>query len=97
MQLSQTDSGSSYSIREWIPPPAGLAAAILIDSTVDGTLGGTGELFDPSIARKFSDVGIPVIVAGGVHPENVAEGMENQPSSFYKRERPSINSELQHH
>ncbi len=70
----QTDGSSNYSTREWTPPPAGLAVAILIDSAVDGTLGGTGELFDPSVARKYSDAGIPVIVAGGISPENVAEG-----------------------
>eukprot|EP01084_Bolivina_argentea_P263760 446546_1 len=74
---SSKKSGSSdYSTPEWTPPPAGLAAAILIDSAVDGTLGGTGELFDPSVARKYSDSGIPVIVAGGISPENVAQVLE---------------------
>ncbi len=74
--LKKTGS-SDYSTPEWTPPPAGLAAAILIDSAVDGTLGGTGELFDPSVARKYSDSGIPVIVAGGISPENVARGKED--------------------
>ncbi len=67
---------SDYSTLKWTPPPAGLAAAILIDSAVDGALGGTGELFDPSVAQKYSDSGIPVIVAGGISPENVAQGKE---------------------
>ncbi len=80
-QSLRTGGSGNYSTPEWTPPPAGLAVAILIDSAVDGTLGGTGELFDPYVARKYSDAGIPVIVAGGISPENVAEGKANHPLS----------------
>jgi phosphoribosylanthranilate isomerase len=39
-------------------------------------LGGTGRVHDWSISRRIcSDVGIPVFLAGGLRPENVAEAI----------------------
>jgi len=49
-------------------------AAILIDSHVAGQIGGTGQVAPWDILRSF-DPGIPLILAGGLTPENVAEAI----------------------
>lgn len=46
------------------------AAAILVDTYVDGVPGGTGVAFD--WARLPSDMPRPLILAGGLKPDNVA-------------------------
>ena len=46
------------------------AAGLLLDSFVDGATGGTGQAFD--WARVPHDLSKPVILAGGLTPENVA-------------------------
>ena len=54
--------------------------AWLLDSAVPGHLGGTGEKFDWSLAREATRLGRPVILAGGLTAENVAEAVrEVQP------------------
>jgi len=49
------------------------AAAVLLDTFVEGVAGGTGQKFDwgrvPRVAAK------PVILAGGLTPENVAQAV----------------------
>jgi phosphoribosylanthranilate isomerase len=47
---------------------------ILLDSSVDGSFGGTGRTFSWSLARRFVDAHpeLQVILAGGLNPENVA-------------------------
>ena len=47
-------------------------SAWLLDSDVPGQLGGTGEKFDWSLAQRATKLGRPVILAGGLTPENVA-------------------------
>lgn len=46
------------------------ASGILLDTYVEGVPGGTGEAFDWSLVPPAADK--PVILAGGLHPENVA-------------------------
>jgi phosphoribosylanthranilate isomerase len=46
--------------------------AFLLDSQVEGRLGGTGETFDWSLAAAAMKFGRPVFLAGGLTPENVA-------------------------
>ncbi len=46
------------------------AIALLLDSFVEGTQGGTGQKFDWS--RVPPDLNKPIILAGGLSPENVA-------------------------
>ena len=46
------------------------AAALLLDSHAAGQKGGTGKSFDWSIIEKPD--GLPLILAGGLKPENVA-------------------------
>jgi phosphoribosylanthranilate isomerase len=49
------------------------AAALLLDAYVADVHGGTGQRFD--WARVPRDVGKPLILAGGLTPENVAEAV----------------------
>ena len=46
------------------------AAGILVDSFVEGIAGGTGTTFD--WARIPADLGKPLVLSGGLSPENVA-------------------------
>lgn len=49
-------------------------AAVLVDSFVDGQLGGTGHRAPWDLLVGF-DPGVPLILAGGLTPENVAEAI----------------------
>lgn len=49
--------------------------AWLLDSFVSGWQGGTGQSFDWSVAREARDAGCPIILAGGLRPDNVAEAI----------------------
>ncbi len=58
---------------------AGSADAILLDTLANGKLGGTGAVHDwnhsAEIAKSLKAQGIPVILAGGLKPGNVAEAI----------------------
>ncbi|CAM9625132.1 unnamed protein product [Pylaiella littoralis] len=47
------------------------AAAILLDTSIKGVQGGTGLPFDHDVAKRVGEAGVPVIVAGGLNPNNV--------------------------
>jgi len=47
----------------------------LLDAAVPGAHGGTGAVCDWDIARKAVELGRPVILAGGLTPENVEEAV----------------------
>ena len=47
----------------------------LLDSQAKGRYGGTGKTFDWSLARQVAEQ-FPVIIAGGLTPENVAQAIE---------------------
>lgn len=49
-------------------------AAVLLDTYVPGLKGGTGRCFDWGLARQRS-INRPLIVAGGLNPENVKEAI----------------------
>jgi phosphoribosylanthranilate isomerase len=51
--------------------------AILLDTSIKGAKegGGTGVTFDWSIAECLQSMGLPVIIAGGLTPENVEEAV----------------------
>ncbi len=50
------------------------AQAILVDSHVPGAAGGTGKTFDWTAVPQ--DYPKPIILAGGLHPENVAAAIQ---------------------
>lgn len=51
--------------------------AILLDSMVDGKVGGTGRVHDwDKSAQIVESLNIPVILAGGLNPENVAQAIQ---------------------
>lgn len=49
--------------------------AFLLDAFVPGRAGGTGHTFNWEIARRAKELGPPIILAGGLTPENVAEAI----------------------
>ncbi|HEY0456572.1 MAG TPA: phosphoribosylanthranilate isomerase [Verrucomicrobiae bacterium] len=51
-------------------------AAWLLDSFVPGQFGGTGAQFNWDIAVQAKSYGRPIILAGGLTPENVAQAVE---------------------
>jgi len=50
--------------------------AVLLDTYRKGEKGGTGKTFDWRIARKAKEIGIPVVLSGGLGPENIREALE---------------------
>lgn len=52
-------------------PQYDAAAAFLLDAYVPGIMGGTGRQFPWRLALEARDLGKPVIVAGGLTPDNV--------------------------
>lgn len=50
------------------------AEAYLLDACVPGKLGGTGKTFNWEWAQEARKYG-PIILAGGLHPDNVAEAV----------------------
>ncbi|QLC50909.1 phosphoribosylanthranilate isomerase [Methanolobus zinderi] len=54
-----------------------LVDAILLDSGKAGRAGGTGTVHDWSVSKEIVDaVDVPVILAGGLKPENVRDAVE---------------------
>jgi phosphoribosylanthranilate isomerase len=50
-------------------------SAHLLDSYVPGQSGGTGSKFNWDLAIKAKDFGAPIILAGGLDPENVSDAV----------------------
>jgi len=61
---------------EQIKDYQGTVRAILLDTFVKGLPGGTGQTFDWELAVVAQKYDIPIILAGGLNPENVALAME---------------------
>ncbi len=53
----------------------GKVSAILLDTYVKGEPGGTGKIFDWRLAIKAKEFGLPLILAGGLNPENVLKAI----------------------
>ena len=56
----------------------GLVDGILLDSSAAGKVGGTGAVHDWSVSRAVVEaVDVPVILAGGLNPDNVREAVKS--------------------
>ena len=51
--------------------------AILLDTFVEGKAGGTGITFNWQLAREAKKTGKPVILSGGLSPENVRQAIKS--------------------
>lgn len=49
--------------------------AYLLDAYVPGSHGGTGATCDWALARRIVEAGRPIMLAGGLNPDNVAEAV----------------------
>ena len=67
------DAGSLDAIRALVERRR--PAAILVDACVPGQHGGTGQTLPWDVLDGF-DVGVPLILAGGLTPENVAAAVK---------------------
>ena len=54
-----------------IRPYVGRIRAVLFDTYSEGKRGGTGKTFDWDLAIKGKELGVPVILAGGLTPSNI--------------------------
>lgn len=63
------DSASLRQLRDYD------TSAWLLDAHVAGKHGGTGEVFNWNLAVEAKTMGRPIILAGGLTPENVAEAV----------------------
>ena len=53
----------------------GCVKAILLDTYKEDREGGTGETFDWDLAVQSKEFGIPIILSGGIGPENVKDAI----------------------
>jgi phosphoribosylanthranilate isomerase len=71
------DEGSLRSIQRYLDTAGGLGqlpAAVLLDAQVAGQHGGTGRTIPWQLAASFHPP-VPVVLAGGLTPENVADAI----------------------
>lgn len=67
------DESAMQEAQSWEP----FADALLLDSKGEGALGGTGKTHDWELSRRIVEmVRIPVILAGGLSPDNVAAAVQ---------------------
>jgi len=59
-----------------IAPFKGACSHILLDAKVEDQMGGTGQTFPWELARRAKSFGLPIFLAGGLTPENVAQAIE---------------------
>jgi phosphoribosylanthranilate isomerase len=65
--------GQESKLGDWRNHPA---RAIVLDTLAPGTHGGSGVPFDWEMARAATELGRPIMLAGGLTPENVAEAVK---------------------
>ena len=60
---------------EDIRPYSGKTRAFLFDTYSKDRRGGTGETFDWDLAIKGKELGVPVILSGGLNPSNIGKAI----------------------
>ncbi|MBW2217433.1 MAG: phosphoribosylanthranilate isomerase, partial [Deltaproteobacteria bacterium] len=60
---------------EQIKPYYGKVRALLFDTYSIEKRGGTGKTFDWGLAIKGKDLGVPVVLSGGLSPSNIEEAI----------------------
>jgi phosphoribosylanthranilate isomerase len=68
------DEGDLRAIKEFVAEAHPAPEAILVDAHVPGQYGGTGQTAPWHLLADFNP-GVPLILAGGLTPENVAEAI----------------------
>ncbi len=63
------------SILRDIPAYTGKVSGLLLDTYSENLAGGTGRTFNWDLAIKAMELGIPVILAGGLGPSNIVEAV----------------------
>lgn len=63
------------SILRDIPPYNGKVRGLLLDAYSSKVAGGTGNIFNWDLALKVKEMGMPIILAGGLGPSNIAEAV----------------------
>jgi phosphoribosylanthranilate isomerase len=59
------------SVLKDIPPYKGKVRGLLLDTYLEKMAGGTGKIFNWDLAIKIREMGMPIILAGGLRPSNV--------------------------
>ena len=72
--FSVRDASSLQQITSYLRSLVDAPAAILVDAHVPGQFGGTGQVAPWHLLAGF-DAGVPLILAGGLTPDNVAEAI----------------------
>jgi len=63
------------SVLQTIKPYCGKIRAMLFDTYVRETMGGTGKTFDWSTAVMGKALGVPIILSGGLKPSNIVSAI----------------------
>ena len=63
------------SILQSVAPYKGKVKALLLDTYSEKMPGGTGKSFDWELAVKIREMGIPIILAGGLGPSNIEDAI----------------------
>jgi anthranilate synthase/indole-3-glycerol phosphate synthase/phosphoribosylanthranilate isomerase len=73
----ETGKATSDAVENLLQSVTSDPMAILLDTSIKGSKegGGTGVTFDWAIAEKIQNSGLPVIIAGGLTPDNVKDAV----------------------
>jgi phosphoribosylanthranilate isomerase len=63
------------SVLKDIPSYRGSVKGLLLDTYSEKTAGGTGKVFNWDLAIQIKDMGMPIILAGGIGPSNIVEAV----------------------
>lgn len=50
---------------------------LLVDAAVKGVYGGSGQLSDWSLSKEVKELGVPLLLSGGLNPDNIEKAWED--------------------